>query len=38
MPRKALVARQDHWMHELARRFTEAVRNARIHMNSRDAG
>jgi 2-dehydro-3-deoxyphosphogluconate aldolase/(4S)-4-hydroxy-2-oxoglutarate aldolase len=37
MPRKALVARQDQWIHELARRFIEAVRNARIHMNSRNS-
>jgi len=36
MPRKALVARQEHWIHELARRFIEAVRNARIHMSGRD--
>jgi 2-dehydro-3-deoxyphosphogluconate aldolase/(4S)-4-hydroxy-2-oxoglutarate aldolase len=32
MPRKALVTRQEQWIHELARRFIEAVRNARIHM------
>jgi 2-dehydro-3-deoxyphosphogluconate aldolase / (4S)-4-hydroxy-2-oxoglutarate aldolase len=32
MPRKALATRQDQWIHELARRFIEAVRNARIHM------
>jgi 2-dehydro-3-deoxyphosphogluconate aldolase/(4S)-4-hydroxy-2-oxoglutarate aldolase len=36
MPRKALMARQEHWIHELARRFIEAVRNARIHMSGRD--
>jgi 2-dehydro-3-deoxyphosphogluconate aldolase/(4S)-4-hydroxy-2-oxoglutarate aldolase len=37
MPRKALVARQDQWIHELARRFIETVRNARIHMAARDS-
>jgi len=37
MPRKALQARQDQWIHELARRFLEAVRNARIHMGGMDA-
>ena len=37
MPRKALSTRQDQWIHELARRFIEAVRNARIHMGGRDA-
>jgi 2-dehydro-3-deoxyphosphogluconate aldolase/(4S)-4-hydroxy-2-oxoglutarate aldolase len=37
MPRKALVTRQDQWIHELARRFLEAVRNARIHMSGGDA-
>ena len=37
MPRKALQTRQDNWIHELARRFIEAVRNARIHMAGRDA-
>jgi len=37
MPRKALQARQDQWIHELARRFLEAVRNARIHMSGTDA-
>jgi 2-dehydro-3-deoxyphosphogluconate aldolase/(4S)-4-hydroxy-2-oxoglutarate aldolase len=36
MPRKALSTRQDNWIHELARRFIEAVRNARLHMASRD--
>jgi 2-dehydro-3-deoxyphosphogluconate aldolase / (4S)-4-hydroxy-2-oxoglutarate aldolase len=36
MPRKALLTRQDQWIHELARRFIEAVRNARIHMGGRD--
>jgi 2-dehydro-3-deoxyphosphogluconate aldolase/(4S)-4-hydroxy-2-oxoglutarate aldolase len=36
MPRKALVTRQDQWIHELARRFIEAVRNARIHMSGGD--
>jgi hypothetical protein len=37
MPRKALQTRQDQWIHELARRFIEAVRNARIHMSGLDA-
>ena len=37
MPRKALQNRQDQWIHELARRFLEAVRNARITMGGRDA-
>jgi 2-dehydro-3-deoxyphosphogluconate aldolase/(4S)-4-hydroxy-2-oxoglutarate aldolase len=32
MPRKALATRQDQWIRELARRFIEAVRNARILM------
>lgn len=32
MPRKALVTRQDQWIRELARRYIEAVRSARIHM------
>ena len=36
MPRKALVTRQDQWIHELARRFIEAVRNARIHIAGGD--
>jgi 2-dehydro-3-deoxyphosphogluconate aldolase/(4S)-4-hydroxy-2-oxoglutarate aldolase len=36
MPRKALSTRQEQWIHELARRFIEAVRNARIHMGGRD--
>ena len=36
MPRKALLARQDQWIIELARRFIEAVRNARINLG-RDA-
>lgn len=36
MPLKALSTRQDKWIHELARRFTEAIRNARIHMSGRD--
>jgi 2-dehydro-3-deoxyphosphogluconate aldolase/(4S)-4-hydroxy-2-oxoglutarate aldolase len=34
IPRKALQARQDQWIHELARRFLSAVRNARINMSS----
>jgi len=33
MPRKALQARQEQWIHELARRFLSAVRNARVHMH-----
>jgi 2-dehydro-3-deoxyphosphogluconate aldolase/(4S)-4-hydroxy-2-oxoglutarate aldolase len=37
MPRQALLKRQDQWIHELARRFIEAVRNARIHMGGYDA-
>jgi 2-dehydro-3-deoxyphosphogluconate aldolase/(4S)-4-hydroxy-2-oxoglutarate aldolase len=37
MPTKALSTRQSHWIHELARRFIEAVRNARIHMAGSDA-
>lgn len=37
MPSKALATRQDQWIHELARRFIEAVRNARIHMGGSDA-
>jgi 2-dehydro-3-deoxyphosphogluconate aldolase/(4S)-4-hydroxy-2-oxoglutarate aldolase len=36
MPRKALRERQDQWIHELARRFLEAVRNARLHMAGPD--
>ena len=34
MPRKALKTRQDQWIRELARRYIEAVRNARIHMGA----
>jgi 2-dehydro-3-deoxyphosphogluconate aldolase/(4S)-4-hydroxy-2-oxoglutarate aldolase len=37
MPRQALKMRQDQWIRELARRFLEAVRSARIHMASLDA-
>ena len=37
MPHKALSARQGPWIHELARRFLEAVRNARINMANWDA-
>jgi 2-dehydro-3-deoxyphosphogluconate aldolase/(4S)-4-hydroxy-2-oxoglutarate aldolase len=37
MPRKALATRQDRWIHELARRFLEAVRNARIHMGAQES-
>ena len=36
MPRKALSTRQDQWIRELARRFIEAVRNARTHLQNRD--
>jgi len=36
MPTKALAERNDQWIHELARRFIEAVRNARINMGARD--
>lgn len=36
MPRKALRERQDQWIHELARRFLEAVRNARLNMAGHD--
>ena len=32
MPRQALKMRKDQWIHELARRFLEAVRSARIHL------
>jgi len=32
MPRQALKMRQSQWISELARRFLEAVRNARIHL------
>ena len=32
MPRQALKMRQDQWIRELARRFLEAVRSARIHL------
>jgi 2-dehydro-3-deoxyphosphogluconate aldolase/(4S)-4-hydroxy-2-oxoglutarate aldolase len=37
MPTKALATRQDQWIHELARRFIGAVRNARIHLSGKDA-
>lgn len=36
MPRKAVATRQDQWIRELARRFLEAVRSARIHMGEID--
>jgi 2-dehydro-3-deoxyphosphogluconate aldolase / (4S)-4-hydroxy-2-oxoglutarate aldolase len=36
MPRKALLTRQENWIHELARRFIETVRNARTHMAGKD--
>jgi 2-dehydro-3-deoxyphosphogluconate aldolase/(4S)-4-hydroxy-2-oxoglutarate aldolase len=32
MPSKALATRQDKWIRELARRFIETIRNARIHL------
>jgi len=35
-PRKALATRQAQWISELARRFIEAVRNARVHMGTGD--
>jgi 2-dehydro-3-deoxyphosphogluconate aldolase/(4S)-4-hydroxy-2-oxoglutarate aldolase len=37
MPPKALSARQGQWIHELARRFIEAVHNARLHKSAWDA-
>jgi 2-dehydro-3-deoxyphosphogluconate aldolase/(4S)-4-hydroxy-2-oxoglutarate aldolase len=37
MPRKALATRQEQWIRELARRFIEAVRNARVHMSGGDS-
>ena len=36
MPRQALKMRQDQWIRELARRFLEAVRSARIHLGELD--
>jgi 2-dehydro-3-deoxyphosphogluconate aldolase/(4S)-4-hydroxy-2-oxoglutarate aldolase len=36
MPRQALKMRQDQWIRELARRFLEAVRSARIHLSEID--
>jgi 2-dehydro-3-deoxyphosphogluconate aldolase/(4S)-4-hydroxy-2-oxoglutarate aldolase len=36
MPSKALYTRQTRWIHELARRFTETVRHARMCMARRD--
>jgi len=36
MPHKALLGRQEQWIHELARRFMEAVRNARSNTAARD--
>jgi 2-dehydro-3-deoxyphosphogluconate aldolase/(4S)-4-hydroxy-2-oxoglutarate aldolase len=35
IPRKALATRQDQWIRELARRYIEAVRNARIHVSGK---
>jgi 2-dehydro-3-deoxyphosphogluconate aldolase/(4S)-4-hydroxy-2-oxoglutarate aldolase len=32
MPKDALLARRDYWIRELARRYIEAVHNARTHM------
>jgi 2-dehydro-3-deoxyphosphogluconate aldolase / (4S)-4-hydroxy-2-oxoglutarate aldolase len=37
MPLKALATRQGQWIHELARRYIEAVRNARIHLTGKDS-
>jgi 2-dehydro-3-deoxyphosphogluconate aldolase / (4S)-4-hydroxy-2-oxoglutarate aldolase len=37
MPRKALFTRQENWIHELARRFIETIRNARSHMAGKDS-
>ena len=36
MPKDALLARRDYWIRELARRFMEAVHNARTHMSRGD--
>ena len=36
MPKDALLARRDYWIRELARRFIEAVHNARTHMSHGD--
>jgi 2-dehydro-3-deoxyphosphogluconate aldolase/(4S)-4-hydroxy-2-oxoglutarate aldolase len=36
MPKDALLAHRDYWIRELARRFIEAVHNARTHMAPRD--
>ena len=36
MPPKALATHQDQWIHELARRYIEAIRNARIHKAGKD--
>lgn len=36
MPPKALATRQNQWIHELARRYIEAIRNARIHLKGGD--
>ena len=36
MPKDALLARRDYWIRELARRFIEAVHNARTHMAGGD--
>lgn len=33
MPHQALAARQDNWIRELVRRYTETIRNARIHLS-----
>jgi 2-dehydro-3-deoxyphosphogluconate aldolase/(4S)-4-hydroxy-2-oxoglutarate aldolase len=33
MPKDALLAQRDYWIRELARRFIEAVHNARTHMD-----
>jgi 2-dehydro-3-deoxyphosphogluconate aldolase/(4S)-4-hydroxy-2-oxoglutarate aldolase len=38
MPTTALATRQSQWIRELARRFTEAIRNARVHLAGEDMG
>lgn len=38
LPGKALFTRQDQWIRELARRFIEAVRSARIQVSSGETG
>jgi 2-dehydro-3-deoxyphosphogluconate aldolase/(4S)-4-hydroxy-2-oxoglutarate aldolase len=36
MPKQALLKRQEQWIHELARRFIETVRNARVRTSGGD--